>query len=119
MDSKKITSFLNLSNEKIQRILSWAVKFFTNVGKITLILVCLMIGFITSEAWSVYQKGSKKDLMPRVVTMSQVSVAFNERGEMLLIDRRDGTYSVYQDSVAKTIFGLYAQKIYRSQTDKK
>jgi hypothetical protein len=119
MDTKKIASFLHLPNEKLQPFFSWMIKFFANLGKVTLIIVCLVIGFLTSEAWSVYQKGSKKDAMPKVITMSQVSVAFNERGEMLLINRRDGTYSVYQDSVAMTIFGLCAQKIYKSETDKK
>jgi hypothetical protein len=42
----------------------------------------------------------------------QTSVAINERGELLIIDRKTGDYTVFEGEVGQTIFQLYAAKVY-------
>lgn len=49
---------------------------------------------------------------PEMKYMKETSVAVNERGELMLIDRKNGTFQIYQDSVGKTIFKMYASKMY-------
>ena len=44
---------------------------------------------------------------------SEISVAINERNELMLIDRRNGKYEIYQDSTGMQIFNLYANKLYK------
>lgn len=51
-------------------------------------------------------------IYPEMKVMSNTSVAVNERGELMLIDRKNGTFQIYQDSVGKSIFKMYANKMY-------
>jgi hypothetical protein len=44
--------------------------------------------------------------------VKETSVAVNERGELMLIDRKNGTFQIYQDSVGQIIFKMYANKMY-------
>lgn len=49
-------------------------------------------------------------IYPEMKVMKQTSVAVNERGELMLIDRKNGTFQIYQDSVGQAIFKMYANK---------
>jgi hypothetical protein len=40
------------------------------------------------------------------------SVAINERGELMVIDRKGGAYTLYDATVGDMIFKLYANRIY-------
>ena len=40
------------------------------------------------------------------------SVAINERGELMMIDRKNGAYTLYDAPVGDMIFKLYANRIY-------
>jgi len=51
-------------------------------------------------------------IYPEMKMLSQTSVAVNERGELMLIDRKNGTFQIYQDSVGQVIFKMYANKMY-------
>lgn len=60
-----------------------------------------------------------KDNVQKTKTIKETSVALNERGELLLIDRNSGVYTVYQDSIGKSIFNLYAismESLYKEKT---
>ena len=45
-------------------------------------------------------------------TSKTISVAINEKGELMLIDRKNGNYEIYDENLGKTIFEMYAEKIY-------
>ena len=51
-------------------------------------------------------------IYPEMKVMTNTSVAVNERGELMLIDRKNGTFQIYQDSIGKAIFKMYANKMY-------
>ena len=69
-------------------------------------------------AHKIYQKLNEEKpckstiIYPEMKVMTNTSVAVNERGELMLIDRKNGTFQIYQDSVGKTIFKMYANKMY-------
>lgn len=51
-------------------------------------------------------------IYPEMKMVKETSVAVNERGELMLIDRKNGTFQIYQDSVGQIIFKMYANKMY-------
>jgi hypothetical protein len=55
---------------------------------------------------------------PIVVKKSDVNLAIDEKNNMLIINKKDGTYTMYQDSIGYTIFNFYAKNIW-SQHSKK
>ncbi len=87
---------------------------FTHMGKVAIILVALTIGFISGE---IYHRVTEtaKDKVPmdskEVHQLKTTSIAINERAELLIIDRKTGNYEIYQDSIGKVIFNLYASQM--------
>jgi hypothetical protein len=55
---------------------------------------------------------------PIVVKKSDVSLAIDEKNNMLIINKKDGTYTMYQDSIGYTIFNFYAKNIWSEHSKK-
>lgn len=84
------------------------VKTFLNkVGKFIIFFLLVLFGYSVCEIYHYTKKKSTN----KVKKGNEVSVAINERGEMLIIDRSTGEYSCYQDSVGVFIFNLYANRM--------
>ena len=92
-----------------QEILSKTKDYLSKLDKVILFSFAVIIGYSVCEIYH-YTK-QKPPTAKEVKKISETSVAINERGEMLIIDRKTGEYIVYQDSVGKSIFVLYANGI--------
>jgi len=77
------------------------------IGKFIIFLLLVLFGYSICEIYHY----TKKKPTTTVKQASEISVAVNERGEMLIIDRSTGEYNCYQDSVGVFIFNLYANRI--------
>lgn len=77
--------------------------------------VCLVaLGYILSELYhySTTERDKAVTSSPKITkTIKEVSVAINERNELMVIDRTTGEYEIYQDSIGQSIFNLYATRI--------
>jgi|694.fasta_scaffold05256_28 hypothetical protein len=91
-----------------------ALDFFKASIKVIFILVAIASGYAISEIHHRYsEKNSQKEGAPMETrNSSEISVAINERNELMIIDRRNGEYEIYQDSTGIQIFNLYANKMY-------
>jgi hypothetical protein len=79
------------------------------IAKSIFFLLALILGYSVCEIYH-YTK-QKKSTPKEVRKISETSVALNERGELMIIDRKTGDYTIYQDSVGKSIFTIYATGI--------
>ena len=91
-------------------------KYVLVIGKVMLFLCVFGIGYISSDLYHrVKETGNEKNgeaSVPKITKkIDKVSVAINERNELMIIDRTDGSYEIYQDSVGRCIFNLYANSI--------
>lgn len=86
--------------------------FLTKAGRILIVIAAVFIGYVGANVHTTYKSKMVVSPVPIVKTLSETSIALNERNEMLVINRADGTYQIYQDSVGITIFNLYAEKMY-------
>jgi hypothetical protein len=91
------------------------LKKYTDKGiKLVSFVVVFILGYFSSE---IYHKVKSSEIVaekssPKVTKkIDKVSVAINERNELMIIDRTDGTYEIYQDSVGMCVFNLYANSI--------
>lgn len=91
-----------------------ALDFFKSSIKVIFILVAVASGYAISEIHHRYsEENSNKEGAPmKTRNSSEISVAINERNELMIIDRRNGEYEIYQDSTGLQIFNLYANKMY-------
>jgi hypothetical protein len=80
------------------------------LGSIIVIAAAMVIGFLIGYYyWLMFVKttGQKE-----TIKLNAVSIAVNDRGELMIIDRTNGVYSIYQDSVGQEIFNIYATRKY-------
>jgi hypothetical protein len=100
----------------IQELKPTAIYYLTITGKVAIILASLAIGFVFGQIYKSHQDKSV-DKAQEIHTLKTTSVAINERGEMLIIDRFSGKYEIYNDSIGETVFNLYANKLYNTTTE--
>ena len=55
---------------------------------------------------------------PQVVSVkkSEIKLALDENNNLLIIQKSDGTYVLYQDSIGYQIFNIYAKNMYKPAT---
>jgi len=94
---------------------------FSSLGRITVFAAAIAIGFGLSQ-FHFYLKNRDGEkvatTMPAANSMDVTSIAINERGELMMIDRSNGHYQIYSDTVGKAIFNLYAGQMYAKMNSK-
>jgi len=105
----KLFNLTDIQKNKIK--ISVDTLFFTLFG-------LLFIAFIFNINLSIF-KNNKYDKYDNSINgYDKVSTAIDERGELLIINRSDGTYKIYSDSVCTGIFNLKANRIYKDMQGK-
>jgi hypothetical protein len=95
--------------------------FFNTTGKVVVIAASMVVGFGAAQ---LYNYVTKKDEKPATIQvnpgkgMKETSIAVNERNELMIIDRQNGSYQIYSDSVGHAIFNLYAGQLYAKMSQK-
>lgn len=89
--------------------------FAKKLGNLLVLIIALFAGGIIGYYYHHFSKTRNTISIDDVKTIEATSVAINERGELLIIDRKSGRYSLYDDAVGSAIFGMYANKMYMKQ----
>jgi len=76
------------------------------------ITISLIVGFSIGYYYDLVKDSRKKEPKFVSVRKSDIKLAIDENNNLLIIRESDGSYTVYQDSVGYTIFGLYAKNIW-------
>jgi hypothetical protein len=97
-----------------QKVKSKISEIVLKVGKVLLFLFIFTLGYIACDIYHKAKKEPSEAPSEAKVTktIGKVSVAINERNELMIIDRTNGSYEIYEDSIGKCIFNLYANIIY-------
>ncbi len=91
------------------------------VSRVALIAAAVLLGIISHD---IYQRiATPKTLEAKMKfqdpkTIDGTSIAINERGELMVIDRTTGSYQLYKEEVGNAIFNMYAGRIYSKNTSK-
>ena len=98
--------------EKVNQFVKRFKPLFKNVMFMVFIGVSLFAGFYAGSAYN-SKYGSKKPTINMVkVNRSQVNLALDEHNHLIIIDKKTGDYTVYQDSIGISVFKLYARNIF-------
>ena len=85
------------------------------IGKATVIIAAIAIGFISGDIYNNYKNHTKMSSMQNARKADETSVAVNERGELMIIDRKTGAYTLYENGLGQSIFNIYANRIYQKK----
>lgn len=103
--------------EKINSLVKKFTPLAKNIIFVVFVVVSLFAGFRAGTAYNA-KYGSKKPTIHMVkVNRSQVNLALDEHNHLIVIDKRTGNYTIYQDSIGVSVFKLYARNIF-SDTSK-
>jgi hypothetical protein len=100
--------------EKVNQFLVVLKNFLKKLSMVTIVAVTAASAFFVGYYYERMKNSVKKEKSEwsNVKASNETSVAVNERGELMIINRTSGNYQVYQDSVGKMIFDIYASKLY-------
>lgn len=105
---------MQIQKETIKLTLDKVKNFLSALSKVAIVIIALATGFAAGNLYYRYSNSLQAKMMQKARTQDETSIAINERGEIMVIDRKSGCYEIYSDSVGKMIFDLYASKIYYS-----
>jgi hypothetical protein len=88
------------------------------LGSIVLLALALTTGFAIGYYYQFMRSNVKQSEWEKIKESETTSVAINERGELMIIDRASGNYMVYDNEVGKLIFNLYAAEAYSKSISK-
>jgi hypothetical protein len=104
-----------MDKTKIKNALSKLEGFAKKLGNLLVLIIALFAGGVIGYYYHHFSKSKNSINIEDVKTIEATSVAINERGELLIIDRKSGKYVLYDDSVGTAIFSMYANKMYLRQ----
>jgi hypothetical protein len=84
-------------------------KFLTKTLNVIIVSSTLIAGFGLGYYFKDIQ--DKPMMVNEVILDKEVRVAIDSENKLILMDRKTGGYDIYSDSVGRTIFYLYANKI--------
>ena len=85
--------------------------FLTKMVYYSIIAISLGVGFTVGFYYNTIKeiKLTKVDKRPKVLTKSEITLAVDEKNNILLINKADGSYFTLEDSVGYNIFNLEAR----------
>lgn len=85
--------------------------FFTKMTYYSVVAISLGVGFALGFYYNLITD-IKVDKKTKVTIKSEVNLAVDENSNLLIINKKDGSYVMYQDSIGYTIFNLYARNMF-------
>lgn len=101
-----------MTNENLKIAWEKTLKFLTALSKIGIVIIAVATGFASGNLYVKYKEHTSVKDVIKTRDCSTVSVAMNEKGELMIVNTSNGTYEVYSDSIGKMIFDLYASRLY-------
>lgn len=95
-----------------QQILTKVGSLLKRIGTVAILASALIGGFCIGYYYNLAVTKVNGDSWRDSKTLTNTSIAVNEKAELLIIDRKTGVYTIYSDSIGKVIFNIYAQKAY-------
>lgn len=98
--------------EKIESSLNKLKPMLKNLVFIGFVVLSLITGFLVGKFYT--NKFSEKEPTIEMIKWrrDEVNLALDENNRLIVIDKKTGNYTVYQDSIGISIFKLYARNIW-------
>ena len=103
---------------KIKSHLAKLENFAKKLGNLMVLIIALFAGGVIGYYYHHFTKTKDTIRVDEVHSMEMTSVAINERNELMIIDRTNGRYVIYEDSIGSAIFAMYANRMYVRATNK-
>ena len=99
--------------EKMENLLTITKEVLRKITTYFIVVVAIVLSYFIGS----YEKElSLKDEVQKIevtkINKSKVNLAVDENNHLIVINKETGNYTIYQDSIGKTIFKLYAKNVW-------
>ena len=91
---------------------------FKQLSMYIIISLSFAVGISIGYYYDIIKTSFSNQLSVTSVKRNEVKLAIDENNNLLVIKRKDGSYTAYEDSVGYTIFNLYAKNIWGQASSK-
>jgi hypothetical protein len=99
--------------EKLEKVMAATKSVAKNMLIYGIIIISVIASFIVGYTYhKLTAKTVEHDKEIVKVRKSDVTIAIDESHHLIIINNNTGDYTVYQDSIGKTIFKLYATNVW-------
>jgi hypothetical protein len=91
---------------------------FKKLSMYIIISLSFAVGISIGYYYDVIKTNCSNQLSVTSVKREEVKLAIDENNNLLVIKKKDGSYTAYEDSVGYTIFNLYAKNIWGQASSK-
>ena len=100
-------------NEKFKKLKEKLTPIFKSVTIYGIILCSVVAAFFVGVFYNqMTNKDKSTKVQVKTISKSEVNLAIDENNHLIVIEKKTGNYSIYQDSIGKTIFKLYAKNVW-------
>ena len=100
-------------NEKLKKLKEKITPIFKSIAIYGIILCSVVASFFIGVFYNqITNKNKSTKVQVRTIVKSEVNLAIDENNHLIVIEKKTGNYSIYQDSIGKTIFKLYAKNVW-------
>lgn len=105
-----MTSILNKISEKLKQL-------FKTTFIYVVILVSASASFFVGMYYQKMNTKTKKHEVTKILK-HEVVLAVDENNNLIIIQKSTGDYTIFQDSIGKHIFNMYANSVWNQNTQK-
>lgn len=105
-----MTSILNKISEKLKQL-------FKTTFIYVVILVSASASFFVGMYYQKINTKTKKHEVTKILK-HEVVLAVDENNNLIIIQKSTGDYTIFQDSIGKHIFNMYANSVWNQNTQK-
>lgn len=106
-------------SEKLKKIKEKLMPIFKNITIYSIIICSVVASFFVGVF---YNRMTTSKTNPKIevktINKSEVNLGIDENNHLIVIERKTGNYTIYQDSIGKTIFKLYAKNVWGQNNTK-
>lgn len=83
--------------------------FFTRTLSVVMLVATLVAGIFIGYYSREFK--TKSDNIKETVLQKEIRIAVDSEDKLIIMNRATGHYTIYSDSIGKTVFHMYAKKI--------
>jgi hypothetical protein len=105
-------------SEKLKRLKEKMMPIFKNITIYSIILCSVVAAFFVGVFYNKMTNKTIAKIEVRTINKSEVNLGIDENNHLIVIEKKTGNYTIYQDSIGKTIFKLYAKNVWGQNNTK-
>ena len=110
---------MNLNNTNMEKKLNGKTELLKGItNKLVIVLISAITLIGAFAAGFIYHKQNtpiERGIEMLHIDRSQINLALDEHNHLLVIDKKTGNYTVYDDSIGVAIFKMYARNVQVTQ----